>query len=99
MDWYGRILIVGFVVVIVGYIYIYVVQDWLEYQKAKKEIFTFVKSYKRRCTGSNRFIVTVESLQDSFRAYNTTVITNVWLELVAEHVIEQDLQDQEWCVK
>lgn len=88
-----------FVIAASVYIYIYVIKEWLEYRQAKKEIFAFVKSYKRRCTGNNRFLVTVESLQDSFRIYNTSVITKVWLELVNERVIEQDNQDQEWCVR
>ena len=85
--------------VIVVFGYIYVVKDWLEYRQAKKEIFEFVKSYKRRCAGNNRFIVTTESLQDSFRRYNTTIITNVWLDLVNERVIEQDPYDGEWVIR
>lgn len=99
MDWYAWVLLVAMGIIVSVYIYIYVVKDWFEYRQAKKEIFEFVKSYKRRCTGNNRFVVTIESLQNSFRKYDTTVITNVWLDLVNERVIEQDKQDQEWCVR
>jgi len=99
MDWYGWTITVVFVVSLVVYVYIYMIKDWLDYRRAKRDIFDFVKSYKRRCTGNNRFVVTIESLQDSFRKYNTTVITNVWLDLVNERVIEQDSQDQEWCIR
>lgn len=96
------ILFVGFILIVLVsgiYIYVYLLKDWWMYRQANKEIFAFVKAYKRRCTGNNRFIVTIESLQDSFREYDTTVITNVWLDLVKERVIEQDPQDQEWCVR
>lgn len=82
-----------------GYVYMFVIQGWLQYRRARKEIFEFVKARKRRCTGNNRFVVTVEALQDSFRTYDTTTILNVWLELVKERVIEQDPQDQEWCIR
>ena len=99
MDKFGWGIIVIFVICVVGYTYIYVVKDWWEYREAKKEIFEFVKSYKGRCTGANRFVVTVEILQNSFRIYNTTTITNVWLDLVNERVIEQDEQDKEWCIR
>lgn len=81
------------------YLYVFIVRDWYSYRQARKEIFEFVKSYKRRCTGNNRFVVTVETLQNSFRKYNTNVILNVWLELVNERVIEIDSQDGEWCIR
>lgn len=99
MNDYGWVILAIFMICVVGYIYIYVIRDWLDHRKARREIFVFVKSYKRRCTGANRFVVTVESLQDVFRRYNTSVITNVWLELVSEHVIEQDEQDNVWCIR
>ena len=99
MDKFGLIVIGVFIVIVLGYTYIYLVKDWFERRKAKKEIFEFVKSYKRRCTGANRFEVTIESLQDSFRMYDTTVITNVWLDLINERVIEQDQTDGLWCVR
>lgn len=66
---------------------------------AREDIFEYVKAYKRRCTGANRFVVTVETLQDSFREYETVVINAVWMELVKEHVIERDPEDGEWCVR
>jgi len=99
MDWYVWTLIGIVIVWALGYIYIHIIKPWLEYRRAKKEIVSFVISYKRRCTGNNRFIVTVESLQDSFRTYNVSVITEVWLDLVHERVIEMDPQDQEWCIR
>ena len=71
----------------------------MAYVKAKAEIFSFVKSYKMRCTESNRFVVTVPELQNIFREYETEIIVGVWLELVKEHVIEQDLRDGEWCIR
>jgi hypothetical protein len=80
-------------------VYIYGIKGWLDYRKAKMEIFSYVKTYKRRCTGNNRFLVTVESLQDSFREYDTDIINKVWLDLVNERIIERDPQDEEWCVR
>lgn len=70
-----------------------------KYKDAKNEIFEYVKSYKRRCTGNNRFEVTVSSLQDAFREYDIFTINRVWLELVHERVIEQDPQDRTWCIR
>lgn len=80
-------------------IVVYLLQDWMMYRKAKGEIFAFVESYKKRCTGNNRFVVTVETLQDSFREYDTKVIEKVWKELVDDRRIVIDPQDQEWCVR
>lgn len=94
------LITVGVVVImILAWLYVYVVKDWLEYKKAEEEIFTFVKSYKRLCTGNNRFIVTTETLQDSFRKYNIEVICKVWVKLVNDRVIQQDEQDKEWCIR
>lgn len=93
------ILSVVIVVVLIGYGYIYIMRDILDYKDAKKDIFAFVESYKKRCTGNNRFLVTVESLQDSFREYDTKTINKVWLDLIKERVIEQDPQDDEWCIR
>jgi hypothetical protein len=90
----------GIIVFIVGIIwYVYVGQYWSDYWNAKREIIAFVQSYKKRCTGNNRFIVTVESLQDSFREYDIRTIEKVWLELIRLRLIEPDPQDQEWCVR
>jgi hypothetical protein len=99
MDWYGWVIIGVLGVGMLGYVYIYIIIDWLDYRRAKRDIFAFVDSYKRKCTGNNRFVVTVESLQDSFREYNTGVITHVWLDLIQEHKIETDVQDHVWCVR
>jgi len=99
MEWYQWVIVVVGSIIFIGYAYIYVVKDWLEYRKARKEIFAFVKSYRPRCAGSNRFEVTAESLQDSFREYDMSVILKVWLDLVHERVIEQDPQDSTWCIR
>lgn len=70
-----------------------------DYKRARAEIFAYVGSYKRRCSGTNKFIVTVETLQDAFREYDTPTINKVWLELIKERVIERDPDDREWCIK
>lgn len=88
------------VVIVVGWVvYLYGFKDWMDYQKAKGEIFAFVKGYKRRCTGNNRFVVTSTTLQDSFREYETSIIEKVWLDLIQERIIELDPQDNVWCVR
>jgi len=99
MDTWTIVVISIVIGLVAGYVYVYVLRDWLDYRKARKEIFAFVNSYKRRCTGNNRFIVTVESLQDSFREYSSNVIAKVWIELVNERIIETDPQDNVWCVR
>ena len=70
-----------------------------DYKKARIEIFAYVEGYKRRCTGNNRFIVEVETLQDAFREYDTPTINKVWLELIKERVIEQDPLTNDWCIR
>lgn len=75
------------------------VSDRLTYRAAKKDIFRFVEGYKSRCVGNNRFLVTVEDLQNSFREYDTRMIQRVWVELISSKVIQQDPMDNEWCVR
>lgn len=99
MEWYTWTVLVIMGITVGAYAYVYIVKDWMEYRQAKKEIFAFVKSYKPRCTGNNRFEVSAEILQDSFRGYNTIIISKVWLELVHERIIEQDKQDNTWCIR
>jgi hypothetical protein len=81
------------------FVYVFVLKDRLDYKKAKAEIFPFVQSYKKKCTGVNRFVVTVPELQNIFREYETNIINRVWLDLIREHVIEQDPMDNEWVVR
>ena len=96
----GRAVLATLVFSLLYYaIVVYLLQDWMAYRRAKKEIFAFVDSYKRKCTGNNRFVVTVSTLQDSFREYDTKVIEKVWQELVDNRKIVTDPQDQEWCVR
>lgn len=80
-------------------VYIYWWQDRAAYKQARQEIFMFVDLYKVRCRGNNRFVVTVATLQDSFREYDTKIIERVWQELVDERKIVTDPQDNEWCVR
>lgn len=70
-----------------------------EYKKAKKEIFNYVKLYKRRCTGVNVFPVTVYILQNIFREYDTETIEKVHKDLVKENVIRWDMIYSDWCIK
>ena len=94
------VISISFVVVIGMCIwYMYIGRYLIDYRKAKKEIIAYVKSYKRRCSSNNRFIVTVESLQDSFREYDVRTIEKVWLELIRLRLIEEDPKDNEWCVR
>ena len=99
MDYVWGILLVSVAVVSTVYLYVFVIKDLIEYRKARTEIFAFVGSYKKRCTGNNRFVVTTESLQDSFREYEISIIKKVWEELIRERLIEQDTNDQEWVVR
>lgn len=69
------------------------------YRRAKKEVTPWVESYKARCRGNNRFVVTVADLQDSFREYDTDTLKKVWNHLVEEKIIQQDPMDNEWCIR
>ena len=55
-----RLLLIVVLFVVLGLL----VRRWRSrvYRHAKDEIFNFVKSYKRRCTGNNRFVITVTTL-------------------------------------
>lgn len=91
---------VGLVLLVVVVIwYAYFGQYITDYRKAKRDIVPFVESYKRRCTGDNRFVVRVEDLQDSFREYNVEIIKKVWLDLIEMKLIEKDPVDGEWCIR
>lgn len=94
-----KFMLWGWAVVLAMFVVWYVVFRVSDYKRARTEIFAYVESYKRKCTGNNRFVVTVPSLQDAFREYDTPTINKVWLELVKERVIEQDPQDHEWCIR
>lgn len=69
------------------------------YQVAKLKIFKYVKAYKGRCTGVNRFLVNEFELQNAFREYNIDIIEKVFQELIIHRVIERDPTDQEWCIR
>ena len=100
MNMWMWIIGVSFIAVIGIWIwYVYIGRYITDYRKAKKEIIAYVQSYKRRCNGNNRFVVTVESLQDCFREYDVRTIEKVWLELIRLRLIEEDIQDNEWCVR
>jgi hypothetical protein len=89
-----------FVVAVVGGVSYYLYyKKYQEYNEAREEIFSYVKAYKRKCTGANRFEVTIPTLQDAFREYDTDLINRIWLELVGERIIEQDPQDNTWCIR
>ena len=91
------VVVVGVVVLVVTAYRVFMPN--MKYRKAKKEIFAFVKEHKTKCTGNNRFVVTEESLQFSFREYDKQIILNVWLDLINEHVIVMDPEDQVWCIR
>jgi hypothetical protein len=95
--WLGIAILIG--LVSLAFVYVFVIKDEHEYKKAKADIFPFVESYKKKCTGMNRFVVTVPELQNVFREYETKIIKRVWLDLIKERVIEQDPLDDEWCVR
>lgn len=101
---YGSMFIGSAIVVfglcVLGWVvYLIMLKDWFDYRKARKYVFRHVKSYKDRCSGNNRFVVTVETLQDVFREYDTPIIERVWVDLVNQHLIEKDPMDGEWCVR
>jgi N-glycosylase/DNA lyase len=93
------ILLISLLIAAIGVIWWVGFKDWFIRREAKKDIFTYVESYRKRCTGNNRFLVNVETLQNSFREYDTKTINEVWLQLINERVIEQDPNDNEWCVR
>ena len=92
-------IVVGIVFGIIGLGIWWYRRKIIRYQKAKEEIFNYVRSYKGRCSGANRFLVTISDLQDAFREYDTPLIEKVFQELIKNRVIERDPMDQEWCVK
>lgn len=92
-------LLVSVLAIVIGAVWYIGFKDWFIRREAKKDIFAYVKSYRKRCTGNNRFLVTVGVLQDAFREYDTATIEMVWLQLIKEHVIEQDPNDNEWCIR
>jgi hypothetical protein len=96
----GKFMLLVFgIAIVLGIIWYIGFKDWYVRKEAKKDIFAYVESYRKRCTGNNRFLVNVEILQDAFREYDTPTINLIWLQLINEHVIEKDPNDDEWCVR
>ena len=58
-----------------------------------------MKTYKGKCTGLNRFIVSEVELQNIFREYDIDLIEEIFQELINHRIIERDPIDQEWCVR
>lgn len=94
---FDAFLIIGIIILTVVLSYQFI--KHLRYRSAEREITEWVRGYKRRCTGNNRFIVTRETLQDSFREYDSNVIDHVFNKLIANNMIQQDPMDQEWCIR
>lgn len=93
-------IVVGFIAfMMVGIVWMVWIDRWLTYRRAKREITPWVQSYKARCRGNNRFVVTVPDLQDAFREYDTDTLKKVWNHLVNEKIIQQDPMDNEWCIR
>lgn len=99
--WIGFQVLVAVIIVLVCVMLIWClwIGKWLEYRKAKSAIIPWVESYKKRCTAQNRFVVTVETLQDSFREFDTPTIERVWKILIDKRAIQQDPIDNEWCIR
>lgn len=86
-------------ILVYGLLYLVWLESWLDYRRARKEVIPWVQSYKARCRGNNRFVVTVPDLQDAFREYGTDTLEKVWKDLVNQKIIQQDPMDNEWCVR
>lgn len=97
----------GDILITITYLAALVVSGWLivreykrrKYQKVKDDIFNYVKSYKNRCTGHNKFVISVEILQDIFREYDTETIERVFRDLINEKVLSQNEFDKDWCIQ
>lgn len=93
-------IMVGFIVfILAGIVWVVWIDKWLTYRRAKSEVIPWVQSYKVRCRGNNRFVVTVTELQNAFREYDTETLKKVWNALVEEKIIQQDPMDNEWCIR
>lgn len=94
------ILSLVFLSIFIGYcVYVIYIHDWIEYRKARRDIVPWVESYKRRCTGNNRFVVTPAELQNCFTEYDYQTIKKVWQYLISHNVIRRDEMDGEWVIK
>ena len=96
-----EIFIMGAVwlLVLVLLVYGHRLQDWIEYRRAHREIFAYMKKYSNRCGKANRFIVTIEVLQEIFNEYDTVTLTKIWEELVDKKIVMRDPADDEWCIR
>lgn len=87
------------IIAVIGWgIYEVFIRDLLQYRKAKRDVYAIMMSYKARTTGQNRFIVTVETLSQVFPDYDRQVLSRIWLELVHEKIVRQDVIDNEWVI-
>lgn len=78
---------------------VWVAVKQIMFDKFYEEVKSYVEGYRRRCVGNNRFVVSLETLQDVFREYDTETIRKAWLRLIEDRIIEEDPVDGEWCIK
>lgn len=99
MDMPVTVMVTLLVLMIMYAVYKLWLKDWLEYRKAHNDIYGVMVLYRQRTTGQNRFIITTETLRESFPDYDEEVITRVWLELVKDRIIEKHSIDNEWGIQ
>lgn len=75
------------------------IYDEVVYRKARKEIVDYVRSYRRRCTGNNRFVVNESVLQDVFREYDSNTIFRVMVYMIDNHILDEDPMDGTICIR
>ncbi len=78
---------------------LYKLYNLWQFYKAKKLIIPWLKNYREVCNGQNRFLVSVELLQDRFREFDTVTIEQVFDELITQGIVVRDPYDGEWCIR
>lgn len=65
----------------------------------KREVVFMILDYRQRLTGSNRFLLDEDILEEIYPSYDDDVRREVWQQLVVEQFVTSDPMDGLWCVR
>lgn len=72
---------------------------WMRANAMHGEVVDWLRDYRRRLTGGNRFVINELLLRSHFPEYGHAVVSKVWRRIKDEQLIVIDDKDGEWCIK
>lgn len=63
------------------------------------DVEDWIAEYKRKMTGNNRFVIDLNILQEAFPEYSQAIVRQVWREMVASNVVQEDPMDKALIIR